>query len=75
MNLTQLEKFRHIVIQCHDNPDADALASGFALYSYFKAKGKQIAVIDHHQREMPLVNGATKWEYRGSRRGSDTQSS
>lgn len=42
MNLTQLEKFHHIVIQCHDNPDADALASGFALYSYFKEKGKQV---------------------------------
>lgn len=42
MNLSQLEPFHHIVIQCHDNPDADALASGFALYSYFKEKGKQV---------------------------------
>lgn len=117
MNLSQFQPFHHIAIQCHDNPDADALASGFALYSYLKEKGKQvrffysgrfqiqksnlvlmkeelkipieyvespegfpvpellimvdcqygtgnvtkfsgkrIAVIDHHQREMPAVN-------------------
>ena len=30
------EDFKEIVIQCHDNPDADALASGFALYCFFK---------------------------------------
>ena len=42
MNLSQLEPFQNITIQCHDNPDADALASGFALYSYFKEKGKQV---------------------------------
>ena len=24
-----------ILIQCHDNQEADAIASGFALYSYF----------------------------------------
>jgi phosphoglycolate phosphatase len=29
-----------IVIQCHDNPDADAVASGYALYSYLKSQGK-----------------------------------
>lgn len=119
MNLSQFQPFHHIAIQCHDNPDADALASGFALYSYLKEKGKQvrffysgrfriqksnlvmmkeelkipieyvespegfpvpellimvdcqygtgnvtkfpakrIAVIDHHQREMPVVNEA-----------------
>lgn len=26
---------KKICIQCHDNPDADALASGFALYHYY----------------------------------------
>jgi phosphoglycolate phosphatase len=29
-----------IVIQCHDNPDADAIASGFAVYAYCKSQGK-----------------------------------
>ena len=42
MNLSQFQPFHHIAIQCHDNPDADALASGFALYSYLKEKGKQV---------------------------------
>ena len=28
-----------IAIQCHNIPDADALASGFALYRYFEASG------------------------------------
>ncbi|MDR3038022.1 MAG: DHH family phosphoesterase, partial [Candidatus Adiutrix sp.] len=32
--------FDRIVIQCHDHPDADALASGFGLYSFLTAKGK-----------------------------------
>ncbi len=40
MRLSDLLSFNDIVIQCHDNPDADALASGFALYCYFTANGK-----------------------------------
>jgi phosphoglycolate phosphatase len=40
MRLSDLLKFDDIVIQCHDNPDADALASGFALYCYFEKEGK-----------------------------------
>ena len=34
-----------IVIQCHDNPDADALASGFALFRYYEEEGKQVRFI------------------------------
>lgn len=30
---------KKICIQCHDNPDADALASGFALYRYYTSHG------------------------------------
>lgn len=40
MKLSDLLKYNDLVIQCHDNPDADALASGFALYTYYKAMGK-----------------------------------
>lgn len=40
MKLSELLQFNDIVIQCHDNPDADALASGFAAYTYLKSKGK-----------------------------------
>lgn len=38
MRLSELTSYKDIIIQCHDNPDADALASGFALYSYFREK-------------------------------------
>ena len=41
MRLSDLLKYNDIVIQCHDNPDADALASGFALYTFLKSKGKE----------------------------------
>lgn len=40
MKLRELLKYDNIVIQCHDNPDADAIASGFALYLYLKSQGK-----------------------------------
>lgn len=40
MKLKDLLQYNDIVIQCHDNPDADALASGFGLYTYFKSEGK-----------------------------------
>ncbi len=35
MKLSDLARYRNIVIQCHDNPDPDAVASGYALYRYF----------------------------------------
>lgn len=41
MKLIDLLKFDDIIIQCHDNPDADAIASGFGLYQYFIINGKQ----------------------------------
>ncbi|MBR4994334.1 MAG: DHH family phosphoesterase [Lachnospiraceae bacterium] len=37
--LSELKQYKDIVIQCHDNPDADALASGFALKWYLKKEG------------------------------------
>lgn len=45
MRLQQLDNYNPITIQCHDNPDADALASGFGLYTYFKEKGKEVRLI------------------------------
>lgn len=38
MRLSELTIYKDIIIQCHDNPDVDALASGFALYTYFQEK-------------------------------------
>lgn len=43
LNLKDLLKpeFKDIVIQCHDNPDADAIASGYGIYLYLKDHGKK----------------------------------
>lgn len=45
MRLQELEKYNEITIQCHDNPDADAIASGYGLYCYFKSKNKKVRLI------------------------------
>lgn len=45
MRLAELERFNPITIQCHDNPDADALASGFGLYTYFKEKNRDVRLV------------------------------
>ena len=41
MRLNELLTADSIVIQCHDNPDADALASGYGVYTYLKDHGKE----------------------------------
>lgn len=40
MKLTDLLGYDDIVIQCHDKPDADTIASGYALLKYLKKQGK-----------------------------------
>lgn len=45
MRLNKLLMYNDIVIQSHDNPDADSLASGYALYCYFKSHGKNVRFI------------------------------
>ena len=39
MFLSSLCSHGPIAIQCHDAPDADALASGFALHAFFRSRG------------------------------------
>lgn len=41
MELSMFLRYDQIVIQCHDAPDADAFASGFALYCYLADHGKK----------------------------------
>ena len=41
MKLSDLLQYRKVYIQCHDNPDADAIGSGYALYRYFTDMGKE----------------------------------
>lgn len=45
MKLTDLLHYQSVTIQCHDNPDADAIASGFALYKYFLSLGRQVQLV------------------------------
>ena len=45
MTLQELDRFQLITIQCHDNPDADARASGYGLYCYFKEQGKNVRLV------------------------------
>ena len=45
MKLTELVTKRPITIQCHDHPDADSIASGYALYTYLKDKGCNVRLI------------------------------
>jgi len=45
MKLSELNTYSSIVIQCHDNPDPDAIGSGYALYKYFKSKRKHVRLI------------------------------
>lgn len=45
MRLRNLKKYDYIVIQMHDNPDADAVGSGYALYVYFQSLGKNVRLI------------------------------
>lgn len=34
--LNQLLKYKNICIQCHNSPDADALAAAYGVYTYLK---------------------------------------
>ena len=45
MELSALLQYNNIVIQCHDEPDADAFASGFAVYCYLSDHGRSPRLI------------------------------
>lgn len=36
--LNQLLKYKNICIQCHNSPDADALAAAYGVYTYLKCQ-------------------------------------
>ena len=56
MRLNELLRYDDIVIQCHDNPDADALASGYAVYWYLSAHGKTPKFIYRGSRKITKSN-------------------
>lgn len=56
MQLKELEQYDPITIQCHDNPDGDALASGYGLYCYFKDQGKDVHLVYSGQNRISKKN-------------------
>ena len=56
MNLSDLEQYNPITIQCHDNPDADTISAGYALYCYFKSKHKRVRLIYSGQNKIQKKN-------------------
>ncbi len=56
MTLSQLDRFRQIVIQIHDNPDADAVGSGYAIYRYFSGRGKDVRLVYGGRNEVTKSN-------------------
>ena len=56
MKLSDLLKYDDIVIQCHDNPDADDLASGYGVYEYLIKMGKKPAFIYRGYNEISKSN-------------------
>ena len=45
MKLSSLLNYDEIIVQCHDNPDADAIASGYGVYTYLKMHGKKVRLV------------------------------
>lgn len=43
--LQQFLAYESVCIQCHNNPDADALASAYGVYCYFKKHGMAATII------------------------------
>lgn len=56
MTLSDLLQFNPITIQCHDNPDADALAAAFGLYKFFESKGKSVRMVYSGRFEIQKAN-------------------
>ena len=56
MKLSDLAQFDRITIQCHDNPDADTLASGYGLYCYFQSKDKDVRLVYSGRNQIQKSN-------------------
>ena len=50
--LNQLLKYKKVCIQCHDCPDADALAAAYGVYTYLKLHDIKASIIYGGEREI-----------------------
>ena len=55
-NLKDLLTYDHVIIQCHDNPDPDAVASAFALYIFLTEQGKNVQIVYSGSSEIVKTN-------------------
>lgn len=56
MQLVELAEYEQINIQCHDAPDPDTIASGYALYCYFKQLGHKVRLFYSGSRAVTKPN-------------------
>ena len=56
MELSCLLDFNDIVIQCHNYPDADTIASGFGVYRYLVEKGKKPRLVYSGDKQITKAN-------------------
>lgn len=56
MTLRDLLDYNNIIIQCHNTPDADALACGASLLDFFRKKGKNAMFVYGGQYEVRKSN-------------------
>ena len=50
--LNQLLKYKKVCIQCHNCPDADALAAAYGVYTYLKLHDIKASIIYGGEREI-----------------------
>lgn len=65
MKLTDFLQYDDFIIQCHDNPDADAIASTYGLYRYFQSCGKKVRMVYSGYSKMSKANLLLLVEYLG----------
>ena len=54
--LNQLLKYKNICIQCHNSPDADALAAAYGVYTYLKLHDINVSIIYSGDYEIQKKN-------------------
>ena len=67
MKLSNLLDFDNIIVQCHDNPDADAIASAYAVYRYIKEHGKNVSLVYSGRHKVQKSNLVLLLDYLGIR--------